>query len=145
METKLKNQSITLVKSDVGLGNVDNTSDATKNSASATLTNKLLSATTVYGELTNTENDGFYPKFRGTLTDFDTAISRGEYMFAGTNIPHAPTTGTIYGIVRVMVSTGNTQNNTDNWCWQEAWNTSGNYYTRSKVNSGAWTSWTQRW
>ena len=32
-----------LVKADVGLGNVDNTSDATKNAASATLTNKTIS------------------------------------------------------------------------------------------------------
>lgn len=31
-----------IVKGDVGLGNVDNTSDATKNSASATLTNKTI-------------------------------------------------------------------------------------------------------
>lgn len=35
---------VTLTKSDVGLGNVDNTSDATKNSATATLTNKTISA-----------------------------------------------------------------------------------------------------
>lgn len=34
---------LSLTKSDVGLGNVDNTSDATKNSASATLTNKTIS------------------------------------------------------------------------------------------------------
>ena len=33
---------VTLVKSDVGLGSVDNTSDATKNAASATLTNKTI-------------------------------------------------------------------------------------------------------
>lgn len=33
-----------IVKGDVGLGNVDNTSDATKNTASATLTNKTLTA-----------------------------------------------------------------------------------------------------
>ncbi|UPJ69668.1 hypothetical protein [Bradyrhizobium sp. 191] len=33
---------LALVKGDVGLGNVDNTSDATKNSASATLTNKTI-------------------------------------------------------------------------------------------------------
>jgi hypothetical protein len=33
-----------IVKADVGLGNVDNTSDATKNSATATLTNKTISA-----------------------------------------------------------------------------------------------------
>jgi hypothetical protein len=32
-----------IVKADVGLGNVDNTSDATKNAASATLTNKTIS------------------------------------------------------------------------------------------------------
>lgn len=37
----LKN-GLGLVKADVGLGNVDNTSDATKNSASATLTNKTI-------------------------------------------------------------------------------------------------------
>jgi hypothetical protein len=34
--------TVTLVKGDVGLGNVDNTSDATKNAAVATLTNKTL-------------------------------------------------------------------------------------------------------
>lgn len=34
--------NIALVKADVGLGNVDNTSDATKNAATATLTNKTL-------------------------------------------------------------------------------------------------------
>lgn len=33
-----------LVKADVGLGNVDNTSDATKNAAAATLTNKTINA-----------------------------------------------------------------------------------------------------
>jgi hypothetical protein len=36
-----------LVKGDVGLGNVDNTSDATKNSATATLTNKTLTSPTI--------------------------------------------------------------------------------------------------
>jgi len=35
-----------IVKGDVGLGNVDNTSDATKNSATATLTNKSISGAT---------------------------------------------------------------------------------------------------
>ena len=35
--------ALALVKSDVGLGNVDNTSDAAKNSATATLTNKTIS------------------------------------------------------------------------------------------------------
>lgn len=36
-----------IVKGDVGLGNVDNTSDATKNAASATLTNKTLTSPVV--------------------------------------------------------------------------------------------------
>lgn len=35
---------LVLVKADVGLGNVDNTSDSTKNSATATLTNKRITA-----------------------------------------------------------------------------------------------------
>jgi hypothetical protein len=35
--------NLSLVKADVGLGNVDNTSDSTKNSASVTLTNKTIS------------------------------------------------------------------------------------------------------
>lgn len=39
--TQLK-ATLSLVKGDVGLGNVDNTSDATKNSATVTLTNKTL-------------------------------------------------------------------------------------------------------
>lgn len=38
-----------IVKGDVGLGNVDNTSDATKNAASATLTNKTISAPVITG------------------------------------------------------------------------------------------------
>ncbi len=38
--------AVTLIKSDVGLGNVDNTSDAAKNSAVATLTNKTISGVT---------------------------------------------------------------------------------------------------
>lgn len=38
-----KTGAVTLVKGDVGLGNVDNTSDATKNAANATLTNKTIS------------------------------------------------------------------------------------------------------
>jgi len=55
-----------IVKGDVGLGNVDNTSDATKNAAVATLTNKTLTApviaTIVSGAGTNT-----LPTATGTL------------------------------------------------------------------------------
>lgn len=38
--------NLAIVKGDVGLGNVDNTSDATKNAAAVSLTNKTISATT---------------------------------------------------------------------------------------------------
>lgn len=59
---------VTFTKNDVSLGNVDNTSDATKNSASVTLTNKILDvATTKYGTtsttgyvLTAIDNSGHY-------------------------------------------------------------------------------------
>lgn len=50
-----------LVKSDVGLGNVDNTSDITKNSASVTLTNKTLDNTntvTLKDTLFTIQDDG---------------------------------------------------------------------------------------
>ncbi len=42
-----------IVKGDVGLGNVDNTSDATKNSAAVTLTNKTLT-TPIISQISNT-------------------------------------------------------------------------------------------
>lgn len=45
-----------LVKGDVGLGNVDNTSDATKNAASVTLTNKTITAPTV-ADFSNAAHD----------------------------------------------------------------------------------------
>lgn len=49
---------LTLVKGDVGLGNVDNTSDSTKNSATATLTNKRITkrVTTITSNATPTVN-----------------------------------------------------------------------------------------
>lgn len=43
---------LALVKGDVGLGNVDNTSDATKNSAAATLSNKMLASPSITGNTT---------------------------------------------------------------------------------------------
>jgi len=49
--------NITLAKGDVGLGNADNTSDATKNSAVATLTNKTFGNDTIFTESsTNVSN-----------------------------------------------------------------------------------------
>ena len=59
----------TLDKTAVGLGNVDNTSDATKNSAVATLTNKTINLTS------NT--------LSGTTAQFNTALSDGDFATLG--------------------------------------------------------------
>lgn len=48
---------MTLTKSDLSLGNVDNTSDATKNSASATLTNKTLQSPSI-NKISNLTSNG---------------------------------------------------------------------------------------
>ncbi len=47
-----------IVKGDVGLGNVDNTSDATKNAASVTLTNKTLTAPVLTAPVLGTPASG---------------------------------------------------------------------------------------
>jgi hypothetical protein len=48
-----------IVKADVGLGNVDNTSDATKNAAAATLTNKTITTPTI--DIPNFDGQGSSP------------------------------------------------------------------------------------
>ncbi len=61
-----KTGAVSLVKNDVGLSNVDNTSDATKNSAVATLTNKTIQSPhvdkianlTANGVVTTSAGDG---------------------------------------------------------------------------------------
>lgn len=59
-----------IVKGDVGLGNVDNTSDATKNSASATLTNK-----TIVGD-DNTIQDVALSSLKTIIGDANKALVR---------------------------------------------------------------------
>lgn len=49
--------TVTITRSDVGLSNVDNTSDAAKNSATATLTNKTLQAPAI-DKVTNLTTNG---------------------------------------------------------------------------------------
>lgn len=58
-----------LVKGDVGLGNVDNTSDTTKNAASVTLTNKTIDLAS------NT--------LTGTVAQFNTALSGADFYTTG--------------------------------------------------------------
>lgn len=63
-----------LVKGDVGLGNVDNTSDATKNSATATLTNKTLSASN------NTISNLSTTNFASNIIDTDSSMTADSDM-----------------------------------------------------------------
>jgi len=66
--------NLTLTKSDVGLGNVDNTSDATKNAATATLTNKTLT-TPVINNPTGLDNNDVG---LGNVENKSSATIRGE-------------------------------------------------------------------
>ena len=69
-----------LVKADVGLGNVDNTSDATKNTATATLTNKdLTSGTNTFPTLNQSTSGN-----AATATALQTARSINGVSFNGT-------------------------------------------------------------
>lgn len=63
--------NVTLDKNDVGLSNVDNTSDATKNSATATLSNKTLSSPTV-----NTPVLGSFEDWTHTTTPSNPSAGR---------------------------------------------------------------------
>jgi hypothetical protein len=68
-----------LVKGDVGLGNVDNTSDATKNAATATLTNKTINGTnnTITNVSLTTAVTGTLPVANGGtgITSFGTGVA----------------------------------------------------------------------
>ena len=63
--------SLSLSKSDVGLSNVDNTSDATKNSAAATLTSKTI-------DLANNTLTGTTAQFNTALSDNNFATQSGN-------------------------------------------------------------------
>ena len=73
----------TLDKTAVGLGNVDNTSDSTKNSAVVTLTNKTIDLTS------NT--------LTGTKAQFDTAVTDGNFLYVGDVTSNATHTGDVTG------------------------------------------------
>lgn len=68
--------ALSLAASDVGLGNVDNTSDATKNAATATLTNKTIN---------------------GAAINNATALSLGTTTSTGTGTPKTLSLGGTYG------------------------------------------------
>jgi len=95
-----------IVKADIGLGNVDNTSDATKNSATATLTNKTIDASnnTIIGVLTSpmtTGGDLIYGGASGVATRLANGSS-GQILTSsgGTSAPTWTTKGPIGFVAR---------------------------------------------
>lgn len=71
-----------IVKGDVGLGNVDNTSDATKNAASVTLTNKTITTPTITKPILNATNptaQTYSPAGAGTAT-LDLSLANQHYI-----------------------------------------------------------------
>ena len=98
-----------IVKGDVGLGNVDNTSDATKNAATATLTNKTLTSPVVNtptgivkGDvgLGNVDNTSDATKNAATATLTNKTLT-------------SPVVNTPTGIVKGDVGLGNVDNTSD--------------------------------
>jgi hypothetical protein len=92
-----------LVKGDVGLGNVDNTSDATKNSATATLTNKRVqprTSTAASGDIT---------------PDLSTANIWQRTAISATIAINAPTGSPVLGEVLVFMLLDNGSTRTLNW------------------------------
>lgn len=71
--------AVTLAKADVGLGNVDNTSDAAKNAATATLTGKTL-------DLGSNTLTGTKAQFNSALNDDDFATQNGAETLANKRI-----------------------------------------------------------
>lgn len=103
-----------ITKSDVGLGNVDNTSDATKNAATATLTNKTLSGNTatnlISGSGTLTLNT------TGTITvpnATDTLVGKATTDTLTNKTLTSPVINTPTGIVKGDVGLGNVDNTSD--------------------------------
>lgn len=70
---------LVLVKGDVGLGNVDNTSDATKNAAAVTLTNKTITAPAIAG---GTADALTSLGIRSTGAAFDVKMASAEVLTA---------------------------------------------------------------
>jgi hypothetical protein len=99
----------TLVKGDVGLGSVDNTSDATKNAATATLTNKTLTAPAITSPtglvkadvgLSNVDNTSDSAKNSATVTLTNKTLT-------------SPAITTPTGIVKGDVGLGSVDNTSD--------------------------------
>lgn len=80
----------------------------------------------------------------GVITDFNNALTEGEYYFTASTI-NGPVASR-YGKVIVKVNDGGMHNNSSNWIWQIAYLTDGGtVYRRNKTNAGAWSSWVRQY
>lgn len=114
-----------LVKADVGLGNVDNTSDATKNAAAVTLTNKTLTSPVIttptgivkgdvgLGSVDNTA-DTAKPVSTAQQTALNLKANLASPTFTGTvTIPTGGSITAPTGLVKGDVGLGNVDNTAD--------------------------------
>ena len=106
---------VTLAKGDVGLGNVDNTSDATKDSAVANLTNKNLNSGTNTFPTLNQNTSGSAATLTtgrtiGTLTG--DATSAGSSFNGSANNTNAVVVARINGVSMAGLATGILKNTT---------------------------------
>jgi hypothetical protein len=114
-----KTGDVTLVKADVGLSNVDNTSDATKNSAIATLTNKTLTSPTINGGTLNTvtlSSPTGLTKADVGLSNVDNTSDSTKNAAIATltnKTLTSPVINTPTGIVKADVGLGNVDNTSD--------------------------------
>ena len=114
----LTNKTITspsgLVKGDVGLGNVDNTSNATERAASATLTNKTLTSPIINTPTGIVKGDiglGSVDNTADTAKPVSTAQQTALDLKA--NLSGPTFTGTVSGISASMVGLGSVDNTAD--------------------------------
>lgn len=126
-----------IVKGDVGLGNVDNTSDATKNAATATLTNKTLDCASntctvrLPNDVTGALQAANFPALTGDVTtsagSLATSIGAGKvtssmlnadvystaHTWSAVQTFNSPVINTPTGIVKGDVGLGNVDNTSD--------------------------------
>lgn len=130
----------THTKSQVGLGNVDNTADANKSVKYATSAGSATSATKATQDGAGDEIARSYRKRRGHISDFNAATVEGVYTFGGTvsNGWNASDYGTLE-VYNTEFDGASGENGV--WLVQVAYNTSGKIYSRYRTNASNWSSW----
>jgi hypothetical protein len=119
---------LALVKGDVGLGNVDNTSDATKNAASVTLTNKTIASPIITTAIYLPVDTQFFGSSSGHTVLSASAVASGTLTLPATTDTlvgkattdtltnktlTSPVINTPTGIVKGDVGLGNVDNTSD--------------------------------